>query len=155
MAAVPEEVSLIRIDELPKAFEPPHGVFERVILAMTAADRAKVWRRVVAPDGVEIALALPTGTKLWPGQVLHAAPTKVYVVEAAPEEVLVIHAGNAKEAAFVGHMIGNLHRDIDIEGDGIVVLYDEPMEERLLRAGLRFERALRPFLGNAAKDHVH
>jgi urease accessory protein len=146
---------VIRIDELPQAFEPPHGAFERVILAMTASDRAKVRRRVVAPDGVELALALPTGTRLWPGQVLHAAPTKVYVVEAAPEEVLLIRVSNAREAAFVGHLIGNLHRDIDLEGDGIVVLYDEPMEERLLRAGLRFERAQRPFHGSAARDHVH
>jgi urease accessory protein len=146
---------VIRIDELPQAFEPPRGVFERVTLAMTASDRAKVRRRLVAPDGAELALALPTGTKLWPGQVLHAAPTKVYVVEAAPEDVLVIHVGNAKEAAFVGHLVGNLHRDIDLEGDGITVLYDEPMEERLLRAGLRFERSLRPFHGSAANGHSH
>ncbi len=146
---------MIRIDTLPQAFEPPHGAFERVTLAMTASDRARVRRRVVAPDGVELALALPTGTKLWPGQVLHAEPTKVYVIEAAPEDVLIIRAGNAREAAFVGHLIGNLHRDIDLEGDGIVVLYDEPIEERLLRAGLRFERARRPFHGNAAKDQVH
>jgi urease accessory protein len=146
---------VIRIDELPQTFEPPNGAFERVILPMTASDRAKVRRRVLAPDGVELALALPTGTKLWPGQVLLAAPTKVYVVEAAPEDVLVIRISSAKEAAFVGHLIGNLHRDIDIDGDSIVVLHDEPMEERLLRAGLRFERAQRPFHGNAIKGHVH
>lgn len=146
---------MIRIDVLPQTFEPPGGVFERVTLAMTASERVKVRRRVVAPDGVELALALPTGTKLWPGQVLHAAPTKVYVIEAAPEDVLVIHAGDPKEAAFVGHLMGNLHRDIDLEGDGIVVLYDEPMEERLVRARLRFERARRPFHGSAARDHVH
>jgi urease accessory protein len=77
------------------------------------------------------------------------------VVEAAPEDVLVIRISSAKEAAFVGHLIGNLHRDIDIDGDSIVVLHDEPMEERLLRAGLRFERAQRPFHGNAIKGHVH
>jgi urease accessory protein len=146
---------VIRINELPQTFEPPNGAFERVILPMTASDRAKVRRRVVAPDGVELALALPTGTKLWPGQILLAAPTKVYVIEAAPEDVLVIRVSNAKEAAFVGHLIGNLHRDIDIEGDSIVVLHDEPMEERLLRAELRFERTQRPFHGSGVKGHVH
>lgn len=146
---------MIRINELPQTFEPPNGAFERVILPMTASDRAKVRRRVVAPDGVELALALPTGTKLWPGQILLAAPTKVYVIEAAPEDVLVIRVSNAKEAAFVGHLIGNLHRDIDIEGDSIVVLHDEPMEERLLRAELRFERTQRPFHGSGVKGHVH
>ncbi|MEZ5364371.1 MAG: urease accessory protein UreE [Bryobacterales bacterium] len=122
---------------------------------MTAEDRARVRRKVIAPDGRELALALPTGTRLWPGQVIHCEADRVYVIEASPELVTIIHPRDVHEAAAAGHLVGNMHRDIDLEGDGITVLYDEILEERLRRAGLTVERAERPFHGNAGGGHSH
>ncbi|MEM7735896.1 MAG: hypothetical protein AAF267_08915, partial [Deinococcota bacterium] len=107
---------MTRIDHLPHVHvNPQHKVIE---LAMTSYDRQRVRRRLVAEDGMELALELPTGTTLHVGQVLHQAGHTVYVVTAAPEDVLVIKPRSMNEAAFVGHMIGNLHRDIDIADDG-------------------------------------
>jgi len=146
---------MIRIETLPHTFEPPSETFDKVALPMTAEERTRVRRRVAAPDGQELALALPTGTRLWPGQILYATQGKVYVVDAAEEDVIVIHPKDLREAAFVGHLIGNMHRDIDLDGDGVAVLYDEVLEERLLRAGLELARERRPFRGSPNGEHVH
>ena len=58
---------MIHIESLPDTFVPPGEPFETIRLPMIALDRTRVRRRVLAPDGVELALALPTGTRLWPG----------------------------------------------------------------------------------------
>lgn len=146
---------MIRIETLPHTFEPPSETFETVRLPMTAEDRTRVRRRVEAPDGAELALALPTGTRLWPGQILYSGVGKVYVVDAAPEDVIVVHPKDLHEAAFVGHLIGNMHRDIDLDGDGVAALYDEVLEDRLRRAGLELTRDRRPFRGSPNGEHVH
>jgi urease accessory protein len=79
----------------------------------------------------------------------------VYVVDAAPEDVLAILPRDHLEAARVGHLIGNLHRDIDLDGEGIAVLWDPVLEERLRRAGFIVERVQRPFHGNPPAGHSH
>ncbi len=146
---------MIHINSLPEEFEPPPPGFAIIRLPMTSADRVRVRRRLKASDGREIALALPTGVKLWPGQVLHCESDRVYVVEAEPEQVLVIRPRDVREAAMAGHLAGNMHRDIDLEGEGIAVLYDEILEARLIRAGLSCEIDQRPFHGNAGAGHAH
>ena len=154
MTPVAEKTPVL-IETLPEGFPAPAGPFLTVRLPMTAHDRSRVRRRVAAPDGVEFALALPTGTRLWAGQILHAAPGKIYVVEAAPEEVLVVRPRTPREAAFAGHLIGNMHRDIDLDGEGVAALYDEALEARLRREGLVVERDTRPFRGAPLGEHVH
>ncbi|MEM6428094.1 MAG: urease accessory protein UreE, partial [Deinococcota bacterium] len=130
-----------------------HNVVE---LPMTSHDRQRVRRRIVAEDGTELALELPTGTTLHVGQVLHQAGDTVYVVTAAPEDVLVVHPRSLNEAAFVGHMIGNLHRDIDIADDGsIAALWDAPLEMRLQQAKLEVIRSQQPFRGKPVGEHSH
>ena len=76
---------LVRIETVPEGFAPPPGLFRAIRVPMTAEDRSRVRRRFIAPDGRELALALPTGTRLWPGQIIHSDKDRVYVVEAAPE----------------------------------------------------------------------
>ena len=146
---------MIRIESLPNTFEPPGHPFHTVRIPMIAEDRVRVRRRLKAPDGCQFALALPTGIKLWPGQILYSRVGQIYVVDAAPEKVIVVHPRDMREAARVGHLIGNMHRDIDLEGDGIAVLYDEVLEDRLLQAGLEIERDERPFHGNSVGEHAH
>ena len=122
---------------------------------MSAHDRRRVRRLVTAPDGAVLALELPTGTILHPGQVLYQDRDGVYVVTAAAEDVLVIRPRDVAEAARIGHLIGNLHRDIDVEKDEIVTFEDAVLAERLARSGARVERARRPFRGRAPGDHAH
>ncbi|MDX2005580.1 MAG: hypothetical protein SFU83_09915 [Meiothermus sp.] len=144
------ETVLLRVEAL-----AAETVDARAIIAvpMTCAERRRVRRRLIAADGQELGLALPTGTVLEPGSVLHISPTKAYVVEAAPEEVVVIQIDSWGDAARVAHAIGNLHRDIDPQPDGLLALWDPPLELLLLRLGAAFERDRRPFLGRPSWEH--
>ena len=122
---------------------------------MTAHDRRRVRRVVEAPDGEQFPLDLPTGTVLQPGQILHRSGDRTYVVSAAPEDVLVIGPRDLAEAARVGHLIGNLHRDIEAEGTEVVALADQALADRLRRAGVPFRPDRRAFHGRAPGEHAH
>jgi urease accessory protein len=127
----------------------------RIELPMTAHDRRRVRRIVAAPDGTQFALELPTGFVLQPGHVLHRAEGVVYVVTAAPEDVLVAHPHDVEQAALLGHLIGNLHRDIEVSGGAVIALADAALADRFRRAGVAFERAHRAFHGRAPGEHTH
>ena len=134
--------------------EPPAGL-PIIELPMSAIDRRRVRRLVEAPDGAVFALELPTGTILHPGQLLHHDAEAAYVVGAADENVLVVHPRDLAEAAQIGHLIGNMHRDIHSSGNEIVALADDVLADRLARAGVPFDRARRPFHGRAPGEHSH
>lgn len=124
-------------------------------IPMTAADRRRVRRLISAPDGVQFPLELPTGTVLRPGQVLHRAEGRAYVVAAAPEDVVVVRPRTLADAARVGHVIGNLHRDIETDGNAVVALADTALIDRLRRVGVPFSEERRAFLGRAPGAHAH
>jgi urease accessory protein len=124
-------------------------------IPMTAHDRRRVRRMIEAPDGARFPLELATGTVLHPGQVLHQHGARAYVVAAAPEDVLVISPRDLAEAARVGHLIGNLHRDIEADGGDVVALADAALADRLRRAGVPFVEARRAFHGRAPGEHAH
>ena len=126
-----------------------------VQLPMTAHDRRRVRRVVDAPDGTRLALELATGTVLVPGQVLHRAGGRAYVVAAAPEDVIVARPSSLEQAARLGHLIGNLHRDLEAAGDLVIALADAALADRLRRAGVPFEIERRAFHGRAPGDHAH
>lgn len=155
----------IRIERLPDGSPRADGAHDAggshdatrpsVDLAMTAHDRRRVRRRVVAPDGRVFELALPTGTALAVGAVLHEGDDAVYRITAAEERVIEVRPRTLAEAAFVGHTIGNLHRDVDLVGDVILALWDAPLERRLRAAGVPIETVERPFRGRAPGEHAH
>jgi urease accessory protein len=122
---------------------------------MSAYDRRRVRRIVDAPDGARFPLELPTGTVLHPGQELHRDGERVYVVEAAPEDVFVVRPRTIGEGARIGHLIGNLHRDVEVDGDLVVALADAALADRLRRAGVEFSADRRPFHGKAPGEHAH
>jgi urease accessory protein len=126
-----------------------------VELPMNAHDRRRVRRLVTASDGTVLALELPTGTVLHPGQILYQDGHSAYVVTAADEDVLVIRPRDVAEAARVGHLIGNLHRDIDVDGNEIVTFAESTLADRLSKIGVAVEQTRRPFRGRAPGDHAH
>lgn len=126
-----------------------------VELPMPSHDRGRVRRRLVASDGVTIELALPTGTILEVGALLCRLGGVAYRVAAAPERLLEIRPATGAEAARVGHLIGNLHRDIDIEDDRVLALWDAPLERRLRAMGVDVRVVDRPFRGRPPSEHAH
>lgn len=124
-----------------------------VAVPMTALDRRRVRRRLIAPDGVELKLAFPTGTVLVPGSVLGSIGGVTYLVAAAPEDVAAVAPRSVSEAARIAHAVGNLHRDFVEDQDVFLVLWDAPIELLLTRLGVPFSRQTRPFLGRSSWEH--
>jgi urease accessory protein len=126
-----------------------------ISVVMTAEERRKVRRRLIFSDGIEIGLALPTGTVLLPDTVIYKTTQNAYVVEAALEQVLIVQPKNLSEAARVAHFIGNLHRDIAMQDGAIVVLYEPALEIRLQKLGYNVTRDHRPFMGRPTGAEAH
>lgn len=143
------------IKALPEDHHPHALEIDIVAIPMTAHDRRRVRRVIEASDGTRLALELPTGTVLHPGQVIHRRGEREYMVTAAPEDVLVVRPRSVEEAARIGHLIGNLHRDLEVHGGDLVALADDSLADRLSRAGVPYERSMRPFQGRAPGEHAH
>jgi len=145
----------IPVRALTQGIGPVPQTGQIVELPMSAHDRRRVRRLIEAPDGTVLALELPTGTVLMPGQIVYEDASRTVVVAAADEDVLVIEPHDLAEAAHVAHLIGNLHRDIEVTPTEIVALSDRTLAERLARVGVAARPARRPFHGRAPGDHAH
>ena len=77
------------------------------------------------------------------------------MVAAAPEAVVVVRPRSLAEAARIGHLIGNLHRDIETDGEAVIALADTALIDRLRRIGVPFGEERRAFQGRAPGEHAH
>ena len=112
----------------------------RDTLALTAAERRWGRRRVTTTGGRALALALPTGTVLKPGGILHVGPGWHVVIEAAPEPVLAVTPRSREEALRVAFEVGNRHFSLAIDGDRLLVPDDTAMAVLLTRLEIAFAR---------------
>jgi urease accessory protein len=112
----------------------------RDTLRLTWEERRWTRKRRVTTDGREIALALPTGTVLEPGDVLAVEEDWYLVVEARPEPVLVLFPESYEAAVRIAFDVGNRHFSLGCEGDTLLVPDDTAMEHLVTRLGVRWER---------------
>ena len=119
---------------------------ERDVLALTAEERRWGRRRVTTRAGRTLALALPTGSVLIPGDVLHVGPGWYVAVEAAPEPVLVVTPRSREEAIRVAFEVGNRHFMLALDGERLLVPDDPAMDQLLARLGVVFERRAAVFV---------
>jgi urease accessory protein len=113
---------------------------ERDALVLTAEERRWGRRRVTTQAGRELALALPTGSVLVPGEILHVARDWYVVVEAATEPVLAVTPRSRAEGLRVAFEVGNRHFTLAIEGDRLLVPDDPAMEQLLQRLEVDWRR---------------
>lgn len=113
---------------------------ERDRLVLTAEERRWGRRRIKTEKGRELALALPTGSVLEPGHVLHVGDDYYVVIEAAAEPVLAVAPRSRDEALRVAFEVGNRHFTIAIEGERLLVPDDIAMEQLLGRLGVPWTR---------------
>ena len=129
---------------------------ERDALVLTAEERRWGRRRVTTRAGRTLALALPTGSALTPGEVLHVGPGFYVVVEAAAEPVLAVTPRSREEALRVAFEVGNRHFTLALDGERLLVPDDPAMDQLLSRLGVAFERARRVFVPvGAGHRHDH
>jgi urease accessory protein len=109
---------------------------ERDAVVLTAEERRWGRRRLLTRAGRQLALALPTGTTLVPGDVLHVGPGWYVVVEASPEPVLAVWPRSREEALRVAFEVGNRHFTLALDGDRLLVPDDPAMRQLLQRLGV-------------------
>jgi len=128
-------------------------IIDRV--ALTWEQRQKSRQKLVTMQGCDIALALPTGSRLQGGDLL-PVPGGWIAVEFALEDVLLVRPRSLQEIALVAYQIGNRHLPLEIGDDGLKTLYEPVLETYFKRQGIAVERAQQPFTPvNAASGHRH
>ncbi len=129
---------------------------ERDTLVLTAEERRWGRRRVTTQAGRALALALPTGSTLTPGDILHVAADWYVVVEASPEPVLAVTPRSRDEALRVAFEVGNRHFTLALDGERLLLPDDPAMEHLLGRLDVPFERVQSVFIPlSAGHRHGH
>ena len=118
----------------------------RDAIVLTAEERRWGRRRVTTRGGRALALALPTGSVLSPGAVLHVDADWYVVVEAAPEPVLAVRPRSREDELRVAFEVGNRHFTLAVDGARLLVPDDPAMEQLLRRLDLPFERVRAVFV---------
>jgi urease accessory protein len=129
---------------------------ERDALVLTAEERRWGRRRVRTRAGRELVLALPTGSTLEPGAVLHVGPGWYVAIEAAEEPVLAVTPRSREEGLRVAFEVGNRHFTLALDGERLLVPDDTAMEQLLTRLGVRWTRTRAVFVPvGAGHRHDH
>jgi len=119
---------------------------ERDSLTLTAEERRWGRRRVTTTAGRVLVLALPTGSVLRLGTVLHVAADWYVVVEGALEPVLAFKPASPEEAMRVAFEVGNRHFTLALDGERVLVPDDPAMGHLLTRLDVRFARVRAVFV---------
>ena len=112
----------------------------RDTLRLTWEERRWTRKKTVTTAGHDIALALPTGTVLEPGDVLAVEEHWYLIVEARPEPVLALFPENHEAAVRIAFDVGNRHFSLGCDGDTLLVPADTAMADLVRRLGVRWER---------------
>lgn len=144
---------MIVVDRLPEA--APSADSQRDALVLAWDEREKTRQRVRTAAGRELAIKLPTGTRLRPGTVVVIAHGFHVEVAAADEDVWSIRSDDPRVLARASYEIGNRHLAVEIGSGEVAVRYDHTLEDLWRRIGLPAVRAHRPFLAEQRPSHAH
>jgi urease accessory protein len=128
---------------------------ERDTLHLSWEERRWTRKRARTTRGREVALALPTGSVLHPGDVLAVEADWYLAVEGRPEPVLAVLPRERDEAIRVAFDVGNRHFPLALEGDALLVPDDTAMEQLLTRLGVPWERRQAVFDPVGRGGHRH
>ncbi|HDY72137.1 MAG TPA: hypothetical protein ENH50_10790 [Nitrospirae bacterium] len=126
---------------------------ERDTVVLNREDRRRYRQRIRTTKGIEIGIALPTGTLMQDGDVLYLDNDRYIVVEAEKEDMIVIFPENTIRSAMVAYEIGNRHLPISLKGGNIVTPHDRFIEEFLRKESINYERRREAFEPGRRGDH--
>lgn len=128
----------------------------RDTLCLTWEERRWNRRRALTTAGREVGLALPTGSILWPGDIVAVEADWYLEIEARPEPVLAVTPRTRDEMIRVAFDVGNRHFPLAVDGDDLLVPDDIAMEQLLTRLGLAWRRCVAVFAPLGSADaHEH
>ena len=113
---------------------------ERDTLRLTWEERRWTRRRVTTTGGREVALALPTGSVLRPGEIVAVEGDWYLTIEGCPEPLLTVAPRDSTEAIRIAFEVGNRHFPLAVDGERLLVPDDSAMVQLLSRLGVRWER---------------
>lgn len=123
-------------------------------------DRHKLARRRwrgVAADGSDF--GFDVAEALSHEDCIHLTDTTAYVIQQSPESCFLIGIGDAKQAAWIGWMVGNLHFKAAFSEEGILVQDDLAVQQMLDREHIHYHKVERVFQpakqGGHSHDHSH
>jgi urease accessory protein len=130
---------------------------ERDTLRLAWEERRWTRKRALTTAGREVALALPTGSVLRPGEVLALEDGWYLEVEGRPESVLAIFPRDHAEAILVAFDVGNRHFSLALDGETLLVPDDTAMEQLVGRLGVPWERRVAVYdpIGGGGHRHEH
>lgn len=130
---------------------------QRDIIKLDWDARQKCRQRLKTEAGRELGLALPTGTRLSPGDFLYRDADVEIVVEGKPEKVFVLCLEKRETFGLACYQIGNLHRPIGFDDGAILVPYEPVLERQLTRLGFTYTVEERIFTGvpQQSQPHAH
>ncbi len=144
---------MIMIEQKVEQAEDLSGL-SRDVVTLNWEDRRKSRQRLTTRDGLELALALPTGSILEDGDIIYLDNDRYVAVEAAREEVLCIYPERCEDYALAAYEIGNRHLPLSIACDLLSTPLEPMLEAHLKKRGIRCERRLIPF-EPVRKGHSH
>ena len=109
-------------------------------LVLTWEQRRWLRGRYTTMKGRKIGIALPTGTALAPGAILHVALDWFLRIEAAIEPVLEVSPSGYDAAMKIAFEVGNRHFPLALKDGKILIPDDKAMVRLMDRLGARWER---------------
>ena len=145
------------ITDPPRTVEPAALAGKaRDTLCLSWEERRWTRKRVTTTGGREVALALPTGSLLHPGDIVAVEADWYLEIEGKSEPVLAVTPRDRNEAIRIAFDVGNRHFPLAIAGDDLLVPDDTAMAQLLTRLGVAWKRSAAVFapLG-AGHSHEH
>jgi urease accessory protein len=140
--------SLIRaIEVLPPGKWPGSTAADRIVLTFDERHRRRL--RYVACGGTTFLLDLPRAAVLHAGDGLRLEDGRIVSVEASPEELVEVIAGDAWALMRLAWHIGNRHVPAQLEPDRILIRNDAVITNMLLGLGATVRPVLEAFTPEA------
>ena len=131
---------------------------QRDTLCLTWEERRWTRKRVTTTGGREVALALPTGSLLHPGDIVAVEAEWYLEIEGKSEPVLAVTPRDRNEAIRIAFDVGNRHFPLAIAGDDLLVPDDTAMTQLLTRLGVAWKRSaavFAPLGADHSNEHGH
>ncbi|CAA6678971.1 MULTISPECIES: urease accessory protein UreE [unclassified Lentimonas] len=134
------------ISELPTGLE----------IISVVVDRHKLARRRWRGEGADGAdFGFDVSEALSHGDCIYISDTAAYVIDQSPEDCFLITLDGAKEAAWIGWMIGNLHFKASFSNEGVLVQDDLAVRQMLDRERIPYQQVSRVFQPSKQGGHSH
>ncbi len=153
-------MTVILTKALGNAHDIPHLDSYHVETAMVKSDDLlKRILRVKTDHGNSYGIRLDEGEPaLEAGTVFDLGGGDLLMLSVVPDEVMVITPGDIDQMGRVAHMLGNLHKPVQVEGGTITLLRDPVVEDTLHDQGVSFvveKRQLTEAMRYADLSHHH